>query len=308
MGAVVSEDVPSPRQGFALIKVDNTVRALQDLARSVYLDLRPRIVGITGSIGKTTTKEFTAEILSAVYPVLKSEKSFNNHLGFALSLLRLEKEHRVAVLEMGMSATGEIAALTRIAPPDVAVVTNIHPVHLQFFNGLEGIARAKKEILDGAAANAIAVLNGDDPRVMAIAGDWKGRRILFGRADACDVRAGSVWHRGDDGLSFDLLYAGKSASIDLPFQYESFIDDFLAAAAAAFALSVPFETVAAKASALKPYSMRGTLIRLCDDIRVMDDSYNSSPNALDAGPEEPGGPPRQEEGRRARRHARARKP
>ncbi len=164
-GAVVSKDVPSPGGDFGLVLVPDTVRALQDLARSVLRDHPVTVVGITGSVGKTTTKEFAAEFLSSSFPVLKSEKNFNNHLGLALSLLRLEKAHQVAVLEMGMSAPGEIAALTRIAPPDIAVITNIRPVHLQFFADLDGIARAKKEILDGTKAGGTAVLNGDDPLV-----------------------------------------------------------------------------------------------------------------------------------------------
>jgi UDP-N-acetylmuramoyl-tripeptide--D-alanyl-D-alanine ligase len=233
-------------------------------------------------VGKTTTKEFTAEILSSRYSVLRSEKNFNNHLGLALSILKLEKGHQVAVLEMGTSAPGEIAGLTRIAPPDISVITNIHPVHLQFFGSMEGIALAKKEILDGTKAGGTAVINGDDSRVAGIAASWKGRRVVFGRSPACDVRASHIRRRGYDGLSLELTYGGKGTVIDLPFIYESFVDDFLAAAAAAYAMSLPMEAVIAKAPSLKPYAMRGNLILLGKDIRLLDDSYNSNPGALDA--------------------------
>jgi len=282
LGAVVSANGAAPGKDFALVRVEDTVRALQDLARSVLADTPVPVVGITGSVGKTTTKEFTAELLSSRFSVLKSEKNFNNHLGLALSILKLEKGHQVAVVEMGTSAPGEIACLTRIAPPDISVITNIHPVHLQFFGSLEGIASAKKEILDGTKAGGTAVLNGDDSQVARIAASWKGRRVVFGRSPACDVRASHVRPRGYDGLSLELTYGGKKAAIDLPFIYESFIENFLAAAAAAYAMSLPMEAVIAKASSLKPCAMRGTLILLGKDIRLLDDSYNSNPDALNA--------------------------
>jgi UDP-N-acetylmuramoyl-tripeptide--D-alanyl-D-alanine ligase len=282
LGAVVSGNAAAPGKDFTLVRVEDTVQALQDLAKSVLADTSVQVVGITGSVGKTTTKEFAAEILSAEYSVLKSEKNFNNRLGLALSLLKLEKRHQVAVVEMGMSAPGEIAGLTRIAPPDVSVITNIHPVHLQFFGSMEGIALAKKEILDGTKDGGTAVLNGDDPRVAGIAASWKGRRVLFGRSPACDVSASNIRHRGYDGLSLELTYGREGTAIDLPFIYESFVDCFLAAAAAAYAMSLPMAAVISKAPSLKPYAMRGTLILLGKGIRLIDDSYNSNPGALDA--------------------------
>lgn len=282
LGAVVSGNAAAPGNGFALVRVEDTVRALEDLARSVLADTPVPVVGITGSVGKTTTKEFAAKILSAKYSVLKSEMNFNNRLGLALSLLKLEKRHQVAVVEMGMSAPGEIAGLTRIAPPDISVITNIRPVHLQFFGSLQGIALAKKEILDGTKAGGTAVLNGDDPLVAGIAASWKGRRVVFGRSPACDVRALNIRHRGYDGLSLELTYGREGTAIDLPFIYESFVDNFLAAAAAAYAMSLPMKAVIARAPLLKPFAMRGTLIMLGKGIRLVDDSYNSNPGALDA--------------------------
>jgi UDP-N-acetylmuramoyl-tripeptide--D-alanyl-D-alanine ligase len=282
LGAVVSGNAAAPGKDFALVRVEDTVQALQDLAKSVLADTPVPVIGITGSVGKTTTKEFAAEILSAEYSVLKSEQNFNNRLGLALSILKLEKGHQVAVVEMGMSAPGEIAGLTRIAPPDISVIINIHPVHLQFFGGTEEIALAKKEILDGTKAGGTAVLNGDDPLVTGIAASWKGRRVLFGRSPACDVNASNIRHRGYDGLSLELTYGREGTAIDLPFIYESFVDCFLAAAAAAYAMSLPMEAVISKAPSLKPYAMRGTLILLGKGIRLVDDSYNSNPGALDA--------------------------
>jgi len=142
-GAVVARPVPGAPPGFGLVLVPDTVAALQALAREVLRRRPVKVIGITGSVGKTTTKEFTAALLASRFRVLKSEGNFNNHLGLALSLLRLGPDHDAAVLEMGMSAPGEIRLLTRIAPPDVAVITNVSPVHLQFFRSLDEIALAK---------------------------------------------------------------------------------------------------------------------------------------------------------------------
>jgi UDP-N-acetylmuramoyl-tripeptide--D-alanyl-D-alanine ligase len=280
-GAVVSRNIPSPGGGFGLVLVPDTVRALQDLARSVLHDHPVMVVGITGSVGKTTTKEFAAAFLSSAFPVLKSEKNYNNHLGLALSLLKLEKGHRAAVLEMGMSAPGEIAALTLIAPPDIAVITNIRPVHLQFFEDMDGIARAKKEILDGTKPDGTAILNGDDPLVARIAESWRGRKVTFGRSPGCDVRAARVRRRGYEGLGFDLVYGRETAAVEVPFLAESVVEDFLAAAAVAYALSIPVGAVASRASSLKPQAMRGNLVSLGKGVRLLDDSYNSNPIALE---------------------------
>ena len=280
-GAVVSREVASPRPGFALVRVADTVRALQDLARSVLAGRRVAVVGITGSTGKTTTKEFAAALLGARFRVLKSEGNLNNHLGLPLSLLRLDPRDEVAVLEMGMSAAGEIRVLTAVAPPDVAVITNIYPVHLEFFSGLEAIALAKKEILDGARPDGVAVLNADDPWVEKIAGDWRGRRVTFGFGAKGDVRAAGVRAKGYDGLSFELLYGRDKAALELPFFAASFLQDFLAAAAVAKAMGLGLGEVRTRVAGLAPLAMRGVLVRLAGDVRLLDDSYNSNPKALE---------------------------
>ncbi len=280
-GAVVSKDVPFPGGAFGVVLVPDTVRALQELARSVLRDHPVTVVGITGSVGKTTAKEFAAAFLASSFPVLKSEKNFNNHLGLALSLLRLEKAHRVAVLEMGMNAPGEIAALTRIAPPDIAVITNVRPVHLKFFADLDGIAQAKKEILDGTKPDGTAVLNGDDPLVARIGASWRGRKVTFGRSAACDVRASAVRRRGFEGLSFDLAYGREAAVVDIPFLVETAIEDLLAAAGVAYAMGIPVGEIVSRASSLKPQAMRGNLVPLGKGVRLVDDSYNSNPIALE---------------------------
>jgi len=148
-GAVISKNTRFPESPFAVIQVNDTLKALQTLAHTLLEKNPVPVVGITGSTGKTTTKEFAAFLLSERYQILKSEGNYNNHLGLPLSILNLQPGHELAVLEYGMSSPGEIKALTNIAPPDVAVITNVHPVHMEFFESLDQIALAKQEILDG---------------------------------------------------------------------------------------------------------------------------------------------------------------
>jgi len=281
-GAVISQDIPPAGPAFALIRVPDTVPALQALAKSVLAEQAPRVIGITGSIGKTTTKEFTAALLSPCFRVLKSEGNFNNHLGLALSLLKLQPGHEAAVLEMGTSSPGEIRELTRIAPPDIAVITNVNPVHLEFFHSLEAIASAKKEILDGAKEDATAVLNGGDPFVQKIAQEWRGRRLSFGFSPACDIRASGIRKLGADGMTFELHLEGRAKRVRFPFFYEEYISNLLAAVGAGHALSLPFEAMVDEIPRLTPFSGRGGLIQLDHGLQLIDDSYNSNPKALEA--------------------------
>jgi UDP-N-acetylmuramoyl-tripeptide--D-alanyl-D-alanine ligase len=281
-GIVVSHKITVPDKDIALIQVSDTVEALRKLAAQVLSEHPLKVIGITGSIGKTTTKEFTWRLLSRTLNVLKSEGNFNNQLGLPLSLLKLTDRHEVAVLEMAMSAPGEITTLTKIAPPDIAVITNIKPVHLQFFNSIEEIALAKKEILEGTKDDGIAVLNGDDTLVKNTAEGWKGRKILFGLSAECEVRAQNIQKFGWQGMSFELKYGDSKEKISLPFFYESHLYNFLAAAAAARALSVPLKDILPQIITLQIMPNRGALVRLAKNIRLIDDSYNSNPAALDA--------------------------
>jgi UDP-N-acetylmuramoyl-tripeptide--D-alanyl-D-alanine ligase len=280
-GAVVSEPVLPLSKDFGLVRVKDTVAALQELARAALSEQSIKVVGITGSIGKTTTKEFAAALLSPKFRLLKSEGNYNNCLGVALSLLRLEKGQEIALLEMGTSAPGEIRALTRMAAPDVAVVTNVNPVHLQFFGSLENIAAAKKEILEGAKEGGTAVLNYDDPFVKKMGEGWKGRIISFGLSRGCEVRSGAIRRRGFEGITFDLRYGRQSKKIRFPFLYESHLSNLLAALGVARAFSLPLRELEPIIHSLKPFSRRGAILRLSRQILLIDDSYNSSPKALE---------------------------
>jgi UDP-N-acetylmuramoyl-tripeptide--D-alanyl-D-alanine ligase len=188
-----------------LLTVDDTLTALQTLGSAVRRLWGKPLIGVTGSTGKTTTKEAVAHVLSTRFHVLKSEGNFNNHFGLPLMLLKIEPEHDIAVIEMGMSHAGEIAALAKIAQPEIGVVTNVAPVHLEFFDSLAGIARAKYELVQALPATGTAVLNADDEYVSQFGRDFRGKVVLYGLRTSADVRAENIQPLGSDGSAFDVV-------------------------------------------------------------------------------------------------------
>jgi UDP-N-acetylmuramoyl-tripeptide--D-alanyl-D-alanine ligase len=264
-----------------LLAVDDTLVALQTLATAVRKVWGKPLVGITGSAGKTTTKEAVAHVLGARFRVLKSEGNFNNHFGLPLMLLKLEPEHDVAVIEMGMSHAGEIRALAKIAQPEVGVVTNVAPVHLEFFDSLAGIARAKYELIESLPSNGTAVLNADDEYVSRFGRDFKGRVATYGMRPTADVRAENVRTRGAKGSEFDVVMASGREPARLPLVGEHNILNALAAVAVGVARGLkPSDAVAALAT-LTPPDKRGQVLQL-GNITVINDCYNSNPKALHA--------------------------
>src|ERR1700739_4512243 len=199
-----------------LLAVDDTLQALQTLATAVRRIWGKPVIAVTGSAGKTTTKEAIAHVLSGRYHVLKSEGNFNNHFGLPLMLLKLEPEHDIAVIEMGMSHAGEIAALAKIAHPGIGVITNVAPVHLEFFDSLAGIARAKYELIESLPANGTAVLNTDDEYVSQFGRNFKGRVITYGTAPTADVRAENIESCGTGGTRFEIVAARGRETAQLP--------------------------------------------------------------------------------------------
>jgi UDP-N-acetylmuramoyl-tripeptide--D-alanyl-D-alanine ligase len=299
--ALVHRDAPAPA-GLPLVHVADTTRGLSDLARHVRRAADVPLVGVTGSVGKTTTKDMTAHLLSTRGPVLKTEGNLNNQYGLPLTLLRLAPEHTAAVVELGMSAPGEIRALAALAEPDVATITRIAPVHLEFFPSVDAIAAAKAEILEGLRPGGTAVLNGDDPRVRAIGERFRGRVVWFGRDRRCDVwaakeralegvgeglssgpsGAGKRATPASRGSGITLQVAGRAVDVALPLLGPHFVENFLAAAAAAHVLGVEVEAVAEAATTLRPARHRGEVVRLGEGVTLLDDCYNASPAALEA--------------------------
>ena len=222
-----------------------------------------------------------AQLLATRGPVLKTEGNLNNQYGLPLTLLRLEPQHTAAVVELGMSAAGEIRALARLARPDVAVITRVAPVHLEFFASVDAIAEAKAEILEGLGAGGTAVLNADDPRVSRIGERFTGNIVWFGTAERCDVRIGS-WRADGSGMRFELRLAGRTVPVTLPLLGPHYLANFAAAAAAAHVLGIDTDTIAEAAASLRPARHRGELRRLGQGVVLLDDCYNSSPAALEA--------------------------
>jgi UDP-N-acetylmuramoyl-tripeptide--D-alanyl-D-alanine ligase len=278
--AMVHRDVEAPA-GLPLVRVADTTQALKDLGRHVRLLADVPVVAITGSAGKTTTKEMTAALLGTAGPVLKTEGNLNNQYGLPLSLLRLTPEHRFAVMELGMSAAGELSELTRIARPDVAIITMVAPVHLEFFPSVDAIADAKAEILEGLGPDGVAVLNHDDARVRARGERFRGRVIWFGKDRRCEVSA-EGWRGTIHGMRFDMRLGGKTYDVALPLPGPHFVSNFLAAAAAAHHLGIAPERIVEAATHMTAAKSRGQVTRLGQGVTVLDDSYNSNPAAVDA--------------------------
>jgi UDP-N-acetylmuramoyl-tripeptide--D-alanyl-D-alanine ligase len=283
IGALV-QDVPIEVPPFTgpplLIVVDDTTRALQDVARDVRRRSGSQVVAITGSAGKTTTKEVSAEFLSSRYRVFRNKGNLNNHIGLPLSLLELRSRPEVAVVELGMNHPGEIRTLVHIATPDVRVWTNVGDAHLGFFESGDAIADAKAEILEEAGPATLLVANANDARVMARVPQFAGRVVTFGIETQADVSATNVQHRGLDGVSAHLRTPKGEADVTTPLLGLGNLANVLAATAVAIELDVPVSEIVERAARLRPASHRGELLRLPGGITLIDDSYNSSPAAL----------------------------
>ncbi|MGO9647019.1 MAG: UDP-N-acetylmuramoyl-tripeptide--D-alanyl-D-alanine ligase [Terriglobales bacterium] len=264
-----------------LLAVDDTLTALQTLGTAVRRLWGKPLVGVTGSTGKTTTKDAIAHVLSQRFRVLKSEGNFNNHFGLPLMLLKLEPEHDVAVIEMGMSHGGEIAALAKIAQPEIGVVTNVAPVHLEFFASVADIARAKYELIAALSASGTAILNADDEYVSQFGRDFHGKVVLYGMKPSADVRAENVESRGASGSVFDVVAGGCRDRATLALVGIHNVYNALAAVAVGLERGLtPSEAVGALAT-LTPADKRGQVVQV-GNITVINDCYNSNPKALDA--------------------------
>jgi UDP-N-acetylmuramoyl-tripeptide--D-alanyl-D-alanine ligase len=292
LGAVVSSEFASELRNAAgsqawVLPVADTLAALQAVAASVRRSWAGSEVAITGSAGKTSTKELTAAALARTGRVNKTSGNLNNDYGLPLSILKMESDgaHAAdfdyAVLEMGMNHKGEIARLATIAPPDVGVVLNVAPVHLEFFASIDEIAGAKAELVQGVKSGGVAVLNGDDRLVAQmkhLRGDIRVR--TFGIDSEADVRARRLEDHGLAGTRFALQTARGVIQVALPLAGRHQVYNALAAAAVADLYQAPLEAIAdALAQASSP-RMRGEVLRFAEGFTLVDDSYNSNPRAL----------------------------
>ena len=264
-----------------LLAVEDTLVALQTLATAVRKLWGKPLIAVTGSAGKTTTKEAIAHVLSARFRVLKSEGNFNNHFGLPLMLLKLEPEHDLAVIEMGMSHAGEIRQLAIIARPDIGVVTNVAAVHLEFFDSLAGIARAKYELVESLPARGTAVLNADDEYVSQFGRDFTGKVLLYGTRKNAGVRAEKIQLKGVDGTEFDVAVGDVRVPATLPLVGEHNVLNALAAVAVGLESGLKLSEAVGALATLAPAEKRGQVLHL-GNITVINDCYNSNPKALEA--------------------------
>ncbi len=284
--AALVERVPVGIDPARALVVDDTLRALGDLAAWTRRRNPLQVVGITGSNGKTTTKEMVAAICArADFPgprgaVLKTRGNENNLVGLPLTLLRLAGDEAVAVLEMGMNAPGEIARLTEIAAPDVGVITNVSPVHLEGVGSVAGVAAAKAELFAGMRPNATIVVNADDEWAVRAASDYPGRRIEFGRGREVEARA--VRDTSFDGVVFALGVAGRTATVRLRMAGRHNVGNALAGAAVAHGLGIDVEAIAAGLGEATAPPMRMQVLHLANGTTVVNDAYNANPASMDA--------------------------
>jgi UDP-N-acetylmuramoyl-tripeptide--D-alanyl-D-alanine ligase len=267
--------------GDRCIPVADTFEALKNFARAVREAWGGKIAGVTGSVGKTTTKEILAALLGTKLRVLKSEGNLNNEYGLPLTLFGLEETHQAAVLEMGMSRPGELKRLAAVARPDVGVVTRVSPAHLEFFVSVDEIALAKRELIEGLnGSESVAVLNADDARVAAFAAHAPGKVLTYGIDEPADFRAEEIVERGPLGSSFVLVANGERVSLDVGLAGRHVIANALAALAAASVWGIGSADAQSVLGSLKAPFMRGELVQLTNGAALINDSYNSSPAAL----------------------------
>jgi UDP-N-acetylmuramoyl-tripeptide--D-alanyl-D-alanine ligase len=284
-GALVDTDVADLRGDGTgdqpvLIRVGNTTCALQDAARHVRRRAGCTVVAITGSAGKTTTKEITAALLEARYKVYRNRGNLNNHIGLPLSLLDLRAGPDVAVVELGMNHAGEIRRLVEVSEPDVRVWTNVGDAHLGFFESPDAIAEAKAEILEHAGDRSVLVANANDSRIRARVSRFAGRVITFGIDTPADVQATRVESMGLEGTAADVRTPAGTARLRSRLLGYGNLANLLAATAVALELGVRLDDVVERAASVRPAPHRGELLRLPGGVTIVDDSYNSSPSAL----------------------------
>jgi len=285
-GAVISRkreaECRAAAPACSFILVEDPLAALQQLAAAVRRHWGRRVIGITGSAGKTTTKEAVAAVLSEGYRVLKSRGNLNNNFGLPLQLLRLETEDEVAVIEMGMNHAGEITTLAGIAAPDWGVVTNVGNAHVENFpDGIAGVARAKYELVQALPADGTAFLNCDDPYVSQFGRDFHGRVIYFGRGPCANLRVEHLENLGDQGTRLTVSADGQQAALHLHLLGEHNVSNALAALAVGLAANIPLLTGARALESLQPEEKRGQIIRW-RGATIVNDCYNSNPEALQA--------------------------
>ena len=265
----------------AVIAVKDTLSALGDLAQDWRRKYRTPVVALTGSNGKTTTKEMIAACLETTFPILKTKGNLNNLIGLPLTLLTLTEKERVVVLEMGMNVPGEIRRLTEIAEPDVGLITNIQKVHLEGMGSLERLKEEKGELFRRMRRDGTILVNQDDPRVIDLASDYPGQKITFGIEHPAEVMAKEIRLRGAEGTSFTLILEGEVMEIHLRLLGRHFVPNALSAIAVACLFGVEVKQAKEALEHFQPFPMRMEVVPLKGGKTLINDAYNANPNSME---------------------------
>ena len=278
--AVICEDVPEVLTG-PCIQVEDSFVALKKLAAFYRQQLNITVVGITGSVGKTSTKEFVAGVLATKYKVWKTQGNFNNEVGLPLTVLQLRNEHEIAVLEMGISDFGEMHRLSEIAKPDICVLTNIGQCHLEFLGDRDGVLKAKSEIFDFMNPNGKIFVNGDDDKLVTLKERWQDRLVCFGRGCANDVSAANEVSKGLLGSTMDIVGNMELKGVQIPLPGDHMVLNALAAAAVAKHMQLSLEEIKEGIKKVQAVSGRSNLIPY-EEFVLIDDCYNANPVSMKA--------------------------
>lgn len=278
----LTQKVPEePIPGKFYLQVPDTMAAIGQVARAYKAKFPIPVIGLTGSVGKTTTKDMVASVLGQKYRVLKTEGNFNNELGLPLTLFRLTREHEICVLEMGMNHFGEISYLVHLAPPDVAVITNIGDAHIENLGSREGILQAKREIFETMTSEGLAVLNGDDPLLRPLAGQLLPRTVLCGEDHQPPYEALSVHSLGARGVECTIKTPQATFPVTIPAPGAHMIYPALMACAIGERFGLTPQQLRQGIEAFVPTKMRMNVLHQ-GDITILDDGYNANPQSMRA--------------------------
>ena len=269
------------RRKLTIIAVNDTTWALGDLAAFNRNRFPLKVIALTGSNGKTSTRTMLTLVAEQRYETLSTMGNFNNQIGLPLTLLQLAETHALAVLELGMNKPGEIKRLAEICQPDIGMITNVAPAHLEGLGSIEGVLRAKGELLEGLNTNAKAILNADDPRVAGLEKNTPAEVLLFGLSEKADVRAGHIQEQGQ-GLSFSLVVPGATTDVFLATPGRFMVSNALAAAAAGYLLDIPLPEIKTGLEHFQPINGRMHIRNLKNGINIIDDAYNANPHSVKA--------------------------
>ena len=264
-------------ENATIIGVEDTLKALGDIARFWRKKSKATVVAITGSSGKTTTKEMVACIAGLKKKVLKAQGNFNNLIGLPLTILQINDHHEAVILEMGTNTRGEIGRLTRIAEPDIGLITNIGPVHLEGLKSVDIVREEKCDLFRNMAVSGVAIINIDDEKLLISDDEWRGRAVTFGFRKYADVSADNIKNNGIRGVSFTLKIETFQQEIIMSPVGNHNITNALAAAASSWALGIDFPTICQGLTAFQPISGRMEIYRLNTGVFIINDTYNANP-------------------------------